>query len=802
MKERINKLIEISEELCCNNYTGQLRRFNAEIDEKTYLLSVMGQFSSGKSRLINNLIGKNILPVHITETTAIITFIRYAEEDHAELLYKDGTYEETDIEATLDMWQSGSGNSRLSELESMNICVRCDLLKNGLIIADTPGVNTVISRHVELTKNVIESSDRVLYVLKKPATESDISFVETIRDNGVKVMFVRTHMDEMKSNEEQADVSVIKEKESISEYTDDEIFFISNEKESSYYYRLNDLRKYLSVYLAENIDEAVEENIGNRTIFIAEKLENILDEKRIALSGFLNGKREEYNTEKAEIEKSVSRMEEILEKNRRKLNDKYIRTKAEARENLINMTVSLKKQNERKLESINCESSSEVCEELASGLISDNCMKLRSSYINEFDIMLSENKEELIEQMQDISEFSKIDTDYIPDSIESASQNMSDLKDRIDALNILNEQLQSQIEENKNAIYENDAERAAAEEEAEQLRIASEAVKAQLDEYPPYVARYVTEKGSNENEERFRKIGSVLDVATILIPGPAWAKLGTKILNVGAKGAKSLKAIKAADTLMDGARILNKVYSGSKRASLMVDGLGKVSMKKNRELNRKAKELTQQFDSLKENIVEKKPTLLDYLSIDFYFSKIGKKFDKPDTKKIDREYENEYYSGKEKLQNEYRERVTVEAKKRAEILGIKNKKELLKLESDIAMQKQASLERETKELQRKLSEKARAEKTRSIRKFYLSAVSEKVSDFCDYLLNDFQSDIDNKVQDYINTYDVKIMSDMKKAKENLERLNEEFSSGSNSELQDKLNMLNEYDRYLKNIVKV
>ena len=33
MKERINKLIEISEELCCNNYTGELRRFNAEIDE-------------------------------------------------------------------------------------------------------------------------------------------------------------------------------------------------------------------------------------------------------------------------------------------------------------------------------------------------------------------------------------------------------------------------------------------------------------------------------------------------------------------------------------------------------------------------------------------------------------------------------------------------------------------------------------------------------------------------------------------------------------------------------------------------
>ena len=92
MIKKINELLEVSEYLGKNTYVIQLNRMKQALEKSEDLLSVMGQFSAGKSRLINNLIGKEILPVHVTETTALITMIKYGKEDHVELFLSDGSF--------------------------------------------------------------------------------------------------------------------------------------------------------------------------------------------------------------------------------------------------------------------------------------------------------------------------------------------------------------------------------------------------------------------------------------------------------------------------------------------------------------------------------------------------------------------------------------------------------------------------------------------------------------------------------------------------------------------------------------
>ena len=91
MKEQIDKLIEISEFLDDNESVIQLKRLSESLEDNSYILSVMGQFSAGKSSLINNIFGKQILPVHKTETTAKITFIRYGQEEKVDLFFFDGS---------------------------------------------------------------------------------------------------------------------------------------------------------------------------------------------------------------------------------------------------------------------------------------------------------------------------------------------------------------------------------------------------------------------------------------------------------------------------------------------------------------------------------------------------------------------------------------------------------------------------------------------------------------------------------------------------------------------------------------
>ncbi len=71
MRYEIEKLTEISEYLKDMDTTVLLHNIKDMLENGNYVLTVMGQFSAGKSTLINELLEKEVLPVNKTETTAI-----------------------------------------------------------------------------------------------------------------------------------------------------------------------------------------------------------------------------------------------------------------------------------------------------------------------------------------------------------------------------------------------------------------------------------------------------------------------------------------------------------------------------------------------------------------------------------------------------------------------------------------------------------------------------------------------------------------------------------------------------------
>ena len=119
-------------------------------EKNNYLVSFMGQFSAGKSRLLNNLLGREILPVHGTETTPIVTFIRYGEDEKATVRYCDGREADIEVGEVAEIWQDSNKADEygLIDIVNIEIFLKEDMLKNGLILADTPGINTIISHGV------------------------------------------------------------------------------------------------------------------------------------------------------------------------------------------------------------------------------------------------------------------------------------------------------------------------------------------------------------------------------------------------------------------------------------------------------------------------------------------------------------------------------------------------------------------------------------------------------------------------------------------------------------------------------
>jgi small GTP-binding protein len=133
-----------------------------------FLLVVVGEFNSGKSAFINALLGEPVLEEGEIPTTAQVTILRYGE-----------TPERVAISDRLHA-----------------VTAPIELLAD-VSIVDTPGTNSIIRGHEEITTDFVPRSDLVLFVtsVDRPFTESERLFLERIRDWGKKVVVVVNKVD-------------------------------------------------------------------------------------------------------------------------------------------------------------------------------------------------------------------------------------------------------------------------------------------------------------------------------------------------------------------------------------------------------------------------------------------------------------------------------------------------------------------------------------------------------------------------------------------------------------------------------
>lgn len=83
LKELIWALLHILASRDRYVYTHQkAERLLKQIDENELRVTIVGEFSSGKSTFLNALIGKDILPHASSETTATLTYIHNVPAGH------------------------------------------------------------------------------------------------------------------------------------------------------------------------------------------------------------------------------------------------------------------------------------------------------------------------------------------------------------------------------------------------------------------------------------------------------------------------------------------------------------------------------------------------------------------------------------------------------------------------------------------------------------------------------------------------------------------------------------------------
>lgn len=206
LKTAYKKLEEIAGGLNAAEVVRSLQQAEQLLDEDSFKVVVVGEFSRGKSTFTNALLGKRILPAKSDPTTTVINRIHYGAQERYLVHYRDtdevkeiSEKEFKSITAVELADAEFEGEAvyqqvveKIGRIAYIEICHPLPLLADGVEIIDTPGTNDLDQVREEITFRFIPQADAAIMLLsaEQILAKSEVMFLqERILENDIKKVF-------------------------------------------------------------------------------------------------------------------------------------------------------------------------------------------------------------------------------------------------------------------------------------------------------------------------------------------------------------------------------------------------------------------------------------------------------------------------------------------------------------------------------------------------------------------------------------------------------------------------------------
>ena len=195
------------------------------LDDDRFRLVVVGEFSNGKSTLINALLGDLVLPASVHPTTAALSIIRGGPSPTFTAHYRDHRSElglsreefraltapaEPDPNSAQQVAEYEKAVANLRQIARIDIQYPTILLSKGVELVDTPGTNDLDAVREQITYDFIPNADAIIFLLsaKKICSQSEIDFLKDriISADIQRLFFAINFSDSLKTEIDQARV--------------------------------------------------------------------------------------------------------------------------------------------------------------------------------------------------------------------------------------------------------------------------------------------------------------------------------------------------------------------------------------------------------------------------------------------------------------------------------------------------------------------------------------------------------------------------------------------------------------------
>ena len=227
--KRINHLSQliddgINESLLPVTFRDEIQSLKDKLESQRFRVAVIGDFSQGKSTLLNALLGEEIQPVRAIPCSGTLSVLKYGDRKRVVCRYRDGSEQEIaveDYQKKAAISKEEALNNRSEELLKSNIAEivfehpNLLLCRNGVEIVDSPGLNEHPDR-TRVTEELLKETDAILFMTNanKLLTQGERNRITEIKeregDRPLENLFlVVNFMDNLDSDGDRKDVQIL-----------------------------------------------------------------------------------------------------------------------------------------------------------------------------------------------------------------------------------------------------------------------------------------------------------------------------------------------------------------------------------------------------------------------------------------------------------------------------------------------------------------------------------------------------------------------------------------------------------------
>lgn len=256
---KIETLYNIANYLGLNNIVSDLEAIDmrSKQENANLILPLVGEFSSGKTTLINALTDSKKLETATKPTTATIYEVHFGcESCHAKIFEEDGTLQDVNDIANLK-------NDVLADAKVVTVFDTSKRVPSTTILVDTPGLSSPNPKHKQTLVNFLPKADGILLVtdINQGLTKSLSDFVKLMNLSKKPIYIIISQCKTKAQSEVDAQRRYIKENTDIS--VKDIICTSAKEDDLQEFYALMDSIQKDKKQILQQVDNQKLNNIVN-----------------------------------------------------------------------------------------------------------------------------------------------------------------------------------------------------------------------------------------------------------------------------------------------------------------------------------------------------------------------------------------------------------------------------------------------------------------------------------------------------------------------------------------------------------